>query len=162
MTQIHRLRDRTYSQIQVKSGNTLEPPVFTCLAKLIAYGPMRSGALAEAMCADPSTVSRQVAVLVERGLVRREADPNDGRISVLAATDLGISMAAESKGRRNAMLTKVMCDWTDDEREVFADRLERYAAGYQTHRLDFVAAVGTTDWSASTGELAEKTNGETA
>src|SRR6202022_149107 len=105
---------------------------FGYLTKLITHGPMRSGALAEVMCADPSTVSRQVAVLVERGLVRREAAPNDGRISVLAATDLGVSMAEEAKVRRNAMLANVMRDWTDNERSVFADLLERYATGYQT------------------------------
>jgi DNA-binding MarR family transcriptional regulator len=159
MTQIHRLRDRLYGQIQAKSGNAMEPPSFMCLGKLIAWGPMRSGALAEAMCADPSTVSRQVAALVERGLVRREADPHDGRISVLAVTELGRAVAAEAKARRNAHLERVVSDWTDSEREIFADLLERFAAGYQEHRQDFVTSVVKTDWST----LADgKKNGETA
>lgn len=158
MTQIHRLRDRIFSQIQAKSG-TVEPPSFQCLGKLIAGGPMRSGALAEAMCADPSTVSRQVANLVEGGLVRREADPHDGRISVLVVTDLGRAAAAEAKARRNAYMERVLSGWTDDERETFADLLERFAAGYAEQRQHFVAAVVKADWSALTGKTK---NGETA
>src|SRR4051794_21746858 len=49
-------------------------------------GPCRSGSIAEALTADPSTVSRQVAALVREGLVERRADPGDGRACVLALT----------------------------------------------------------------------------
>ena len=40
------------------------------LFPLVRLGPLRQGALAELVHADPSTVSRHVAALVERGLVR--------------------------------------------------------------------------------------------
>src|ERR1700742_2833233 len=55
----------------------------------LMHAPQRPGALAELTHADPSTISRQVAELVQRGLVRREPDPSDGRASLLAITDAG-------------------------------------------------------------------------
>jgi len=129
MARIHRLRERTFSQIQAVVPGVLDPPIFVCLSKLAAVGPMRSGALAEAVWSDPSTVSRHVAVLVERGLVRREADPNDGRISVLAATDQGLAVATAARQRRSAVFEKVMTGWSGDDRERFAELLERFVDG---------------------------------
>ena len=52
----------------------------------LMHAPLRPGALAEASFADPSTISRQVAELVKRGLVRREPDPSDGRVQVSLMT----------------------------------------------------------------------------
>src|SRR4051794_41394851 len=51
------------------------------LFPLTRLGPLRQGALAELVHADPSTVSRHVTLLVERGLVRRGADDSHGRAS---------------------------------------------------------------------------------
>src|SRR4051794_25994187 len=67
-----------YSGIKARvSGPTADAnPVFL-LAKLVHLGPRRSGELAAELCADPSTVSRQVATLVKQGLVERQADPED-------------------------------------------------------------------------------------
>ena len=45
-------------------------PLFL-LVKLAHLGPRRASDLAEQLCADPSTVSRQVAHLVKGGLVER-------------------------------------------------------------------------------------------
>src|SRR6478736_5710334 len=66
-------------------------PLFL-LIKLVRRGPCRASALAELVGADPSTVSRQVASLVKAGLVRRQADPDDGRACLLVPTELGIDI----------------------------------------------------------------------
>src|SRR3712207_3886019 len=57
------------------------------LFPLHRVGPLRQSELAELVHADPSTVSRHVTLLVERGLVRRVADESDGRASRLVLTD---------------------------------------------------------------------------
>jgi len=59
------------------------------LARLATEGPLRAGELAELIQSDPSTVSRQVASIVKAGLVKREADPDDGRASLLVLTEEG-------------------------------------------------------------------------
>jgi DNA-binding MarR family transcriptional regulator len=85
------------------------------LFPLVRLGPLRQGALAELVHADPSTVSRHVAVLVEQGLVRRVADESDGRASRLHVTDAGHAALEELRRERENHLAEVTSDWDADE-----------------------------------------------
>ena len=96
------------------------------LHPLARLGPLRQGALAEQLHADPSTVSRHVAVLVEEGLVRRVADESDGRATRLVVTDAGLD-ALEQLGRdRAAFLQRVTADWGQTDLTAFSGLLGRF------------------------------------
>ena len=81
------------------------------LFPLDRLGPMRQGALAELVHADPSTVSRHVAALIEQGLLHRVADETDGRASRLVVTDAGRAALAQVRAEREAHLARVTADW---------------------------------------------------
>ncbi len=81
------------------------------LFPLCRLGPLRQGALAELVHADPSTVSRHVAVLVEQGLVRRVADESDGRASRLHVTDAGHAALEGLRREREDHLAQVTAGW---------------------------------------------------
>lgn len=66
----------------------------SALFTLVNLGPMRLGDLAAREGVAPPTLSRIVAALVEDGYVRREPDPNDGRASLVTATDTGRQVAS--------------------------------------------------------------------
>ena len=53
--------------------------------RVINDGPICASALAEMVQSDPSTISRQVAALVRDGLLKRRADPIDGRARISRA-----------------------------------------------------------------------------
>jgi DNA-binding MarR family transcriptional regulator len=89
-------------------------------------GPLRPGALAEASFADPSTISRQVAELVKRGLVQREPDPSDGRASLLAITDAGREVCERLRSMRRDLLAAAVDGWSDDELATFASLLSKF------------------------------------
>jgi len=89
-------------------------------------GPQRPGALAELSHADPSTISRQVAELVRRELVRREPDPSDGRASLLAITDAGRGVCERVRTLRRELLAAAVAGWTDAELDTFAGLLSRF------------------------------------
>lgn len=95
------------------------------LSPLLA-GPQRPGALADRCHADPSTVSRQVAELTRRGLVRRAADPSDGRASLLAITDAGREACEQVRTRRRQLFAAAVQDWTDEELGTLAGLLTRF------------------------------------
>ena len=96
------------------------------LHPLARLGPLRQGALAEELHADPSTVSRHVAVLVEQGLVRRVADESDGRATRLVVTDAGHA-ALEQLGRdRGAFIHRVTSGWDQTDLTAFSDLLGRF------------------------------------
>ena len=82
------------------------------LFPLDRLGPLRQGALAELVHADPSTVSRHVAALVERGLVRRVADESDGRASRLVVTEDGHAALDALRRERESHLEQVTADWS--------------------------------------------------
>jgi DNA-binding MarR family transcriptional regulator len=96
------------------------------LHPLARLGPLRQGALADQVHADPSTVSRHVAVLVEEGLVRRVADETDGRATRLVVTDAGLD-ALEQLGRdRAAFLQRVTAGWDETDLTAFSGLLGRF------------------------------------
>ncbi|MCP2278246.1 DNA-binding transcriptional regulator, MarR family [Nocardia amikacinitolerans] len=143
LTRLQRIRDRT--ALQIRTEDRVDPAVFAVLFRLLCDGPMRSGALAEAVYSDASTVSRQVAQLVERELVRRTADPADGRATVLEVTERGREVAERIRRRRHDNLTRVMADWTPDNRALFADLLRQFVDDFERARPMMVAGPRLTN-----------------
>jgi DNA-binding MarR family transcriptional regulator len=83
------------------------------LYPLVRMGPLRQGALADLVRADPSTVSRHVAALVEQGLVQRVADAADGRASRLVVTEAGHATLDSLRRERETLLDRATAGWSD-------------------------------------------------
>jgi DNA-binding MarR family transcriptional regulator len=111
------------------------------LVRLAQNGPRRASDLAEQLCADPSTVSRQVASLVKAGLIERRADPDDGRASILAATELGLDRVREFSAHRGATMRPVIADWSKDERDDLLRLITKYTEGIEAHREQIITAM---------------------
>jgi DNA-binding MarR family transcriptional regulator len=94
-------------------GDGRDRAALVLLFPIHRLGPLRQGALAELMHADPSTVSRHVAALVERGLVRRVADESDGRASRLVITDAGNTALQELCDERESRIDRATATWDD-------------------------------------------------
>ncbi len=101
------------------------------LAELLERGPMRVGAIAQALGTDPSTVSRQVTALVEAGMVERRADPADGRSHLLAATENGAQRCAVARHDRVEAIATILAGWPEDSRHRLAELLARFADDMQ-------------------------------
>src|SRR5918996_5775251 len=71
----------------VKAG--LTGPRLSALSVVVFGGPITLGDLAAAEQVKPPTMTRLVRALESEGLVRRENDPQDGRIVRLRATAKG-------------------------------------------------------------------------
>lgn len=95
-------------------------------------GPVRQGALADLMHADPSTVSRHVTNLVERGLVRRVADETDGRASRLVITDAGHSALQDLCTERETRLGQATAAWDDADLALFTRLFGRLIDDFET------------------------------
>ena len=118
-----------------------ERAALVLLFPLARLGPLRQSALADLVHADPSTVSRHVTLLVERGLVRREADASDGRASHLVVTDAGHAELEHLRAEREAYMRQVTADWTESDLATFTALFERL--------LDGIAATLPTETPAS-------------
>ena len=94
-------------------------------------GPMRAGALADAISSDPSTVSRQVATLVKDGLLERRADPEDGRAALLVLTDRAREVLADHDQLRLDHYAEMLHGWSDAELAQFTGFLRRFTDDYE-------------------------------
>ncbi len=108
---------------QTKDG--IEYPAYGLLARLVHDGPVRMTALAEAVHADPSTVSRQTGALIRHGLVERRADPVDGRASILVPTTQGERVFNDNRRRHNENMARIMAEWSPEDIRSLAVLLTR-------------------------------------
>ncbi|WP_129840789.1 MarR family transcriptional regulator [Streptomyces sp. RFCAC02] len=108
------------------AGGAIDRAAYLLLSRLDRHGPTGVKALAAGMGIDSSTVTRQVAPLVEAGLVLRDPDPDDGRAVVLRLAPLGRAGLDEVRRSRRQLMALLTDDWTDGQRADFAALLTRF------------------------------------
>jgi DNA-binding MarR family transcriptional regulator len=99
----------------VKAG--LTGPRLSALSVIVFGGPITIGDLAAAEQVKPPTMTRLVRALESEGLVRREKDPDDGRIVRLRATAKGEGLLGEGRARRVRRLATPIAELSVSERE---------------------------------------------
>jgi DNA-binding MarR family transcriptional regulator len=109
-----------------RTRNSMDRAAYLLLNRLDLEGPMGVKALAEGMGIDSSTVTRQVAPLVETGLVKRTSHPEDGRAVVLALSPRGRARLVEVRESRRALMALITEGWSEAERTAFCDLLSRF------------------------------------
>ena len=87
----------------------------SALSVLVFGGPRTLGELAAAEHVRPATMSRIARALEEEGYVRRESDPNDGRVSRLHATAKGERVMWSGRQRRVENLAELLGKLQPDE-----------------------------------------------
>ncbi|WP_299532730.1 MarR family winged helix-turn-helix transcriptional regulator [uncultured Streptomyces sp.] len=106
--------------------NSMDRAAYLLLNRLDREGPMGVKALAAGMGIDSSTVTRQVAPLVDSGLVKRTSHPDDGRAVVLQLSPRGQTRLDEVRASRRELMIQVTDDWSDEERDTFCTLLTRF------------------------------------
>ncbi|MGH3248515.1 MAG: MarR family winged helix-turn-helix transcriptional regulator [Trebonia sp.] len=88
----------------------------SALARLERGGPATSSDLARLDRISPQSMGVTVAALLERGLVGRSRDPEDGRRIVLTLTETGRRTVHDKRGARTELLAAALRDgFSDDE-----------------------------------------------
>ena len=85
------------------------------LSALERHDGMTPGELASHEKVQPPSMTRVIAVLEERGLVRRSAHPTDRRQVVLTVTDEGRALVDRVRRRKEAWLTQRMHELSPEE-----------------------------------------------
>ncbi|MFG3154138.1 MarR family winged helix-turn-helix transcriptional regulator [Streptomyces sp. NPDC048219] len=106
--------------------NSMDRAAYLLLNRLDKEGPMGVKALAASMGIDSSTVTRQVAPLVDTGLVKRTSHPEDGRAVVLQLSPRGVARLDEVRTSRRRLMAELTDDWAPEEREAFCNLLSRF------------------------------------
>jgi len=103
------------------------------LGRLDLCGPARLSDLAASLGVDNSTLTPQAKRLERDGLVTREADPKDGRASLLRVTRAGKGLLTRLHTTRRVMLAELLAGWPAVD--------QRRAAGLLTDLARFLEAA---------------------
>ena len=97
------------------AGGELSHGLLSALATVSKQGPVRLAELAQLESVSAPSTTRLVADLESRGLVSREADPDDGRAILISITAEGEHMIARARAARAAMIAELFGHLTPDE-----------------------------------------------
>jgi DNA-binding MarR family transcriptional regulator len=106
----------------------LQSSSYLMLSWLQQHGPMRASAISECFGIDKGAISRQAQHLLELGLVDRTPDPDDGRATLLSASEAAIARLDEVREASRVWLDDKLGDLPDAELAQFVHLLGRYNA----------------------------------
>lgn len=101
------------------------------LVLLQRCGSMRLTDLAAEIGVGKPSVSRQVVMLERLGLVRRDADPDDGRAQAISLTEEGTRRLATAQQARKVHFRHVLAHWEQSEITELAHLLDKLNQSYQ-------------------------------
>lgn len=104
----------------------LLPSSYLMLSYVRDHGPLRASAMCAVFEIDKGAVSRQVQHLIDLGLVDRAPDPEDGRATLLSASEEGVRRLEVVAEERRELLAERLEDWPVEELQEFAASLRRY------------------------------------
>lgn len=102
----------------------LTPSQSSLLATLDRRGPMAMGRLAEIEVISRPSTTGIVSKLVNKGLVVKGDNPDDGRSAIVAISLEGSKLLQQRRQERNAFLARAVESLSDDERLVLARAAE--------------------------------------
>lgn len=91
-------------------GEELTLPETSALSRLDRGGPATSSDLARLERISPQSMGATVAALLERGLIARERDPQDGRRILLSVTEAGRELVRARRGARTQLIARALRD----------------------------------------------------
>lgn len=95
---------------------------------LVADHALSMKEIADALGFTPPSVTALTRRLVQTGMVRRETDTNDSRVSLLSLTDDGRSLLRDMYQQRIRGMEHLLQGLSAEEQELFLDLLERAVA----------------------------------
>lgn len=119
---------RLRSRIRIESGlRSTGIPIsqLAVLARIIDEGPTTASALAAGEHVTQQAIAQSLATLKERGLVEKQADPSDGRKSLVSATASGRELMETIAVSREEWLTQAVdAAVKPEERPLLAEAIE--------------------------------------
>ncbi len=119
---------RALEALQRKRRYPLARAQFIILRTLSEGGAATVGGLAKILLLDDSTMTRQVATLADKGLVKRTPNPADRRAGQIAVTPRGKALMQDMLALRSERVGRYIADWRPNERKSFGRLLGRLNA----------------------------------
>jgi len=118
---------------QEMTGLGLTTPKMRALAVLSVIDALPITELAVYAVVEQSTLSRSLEQLTSDGLVRRDPDPNDSRVTRIGITDAGRAAFDQLWPSMARVYAKMFKDIPPEERQVFVSTLQKVLHNIRKH-----------------------------
>lgn len=109
---------------EISDAHELTPSQTSVLSRLDKDGAASASDLAAAERVRPQSMAATLAVLDERGLIQRRADPRDGRRQLISLSTAGREFIDDSRQEREEWLTRALQDrYSEAERHILIEAL---------------------------------------
>jgi DNA-binding MarR family transcriptional regulator len=105
------------------SSDEMTRTQLSVLASVCSHGPIGASELAEREGLNPTMLSRVLAKLEERGLVKRASDVDDRRVTRVVATAAGTRRQRQLRAERSTLLNEYLASLTDDDAKLLRGAL---------------------------------------
>jgi DNA-binding MarR family transcriptional regulator len=123
---LRRTRAHLYDDLVHSADLGVDATTYPVLSGVDRLGPMSAADLAPEIALDRSVASRHASRLVAAGLLRRAADPDDGRATLLHVTPKGRRAVSAMRRRLASNLEEALSTWPPKEAATFVAGLERF------------------------------------
>ena len=121
---VSRLRSRIRIEAGIRSTG-IPISQLAVLGRIIDEGPTTAAALAAGEHVTQQAIAQSLATLKERGLVEKQADPSDGRKSLVTATATGRELMEGIAASREEWLTQALdAAVRPEERPLLSEAIE--------------------------------------
>jgi DNA-binding MarR family transcriptional regulator len=114
------------------AGVVISQPGFQLLRRIQEDEGLQIGELARLTDMDPAATGRQVALLVEDGLVTREKTSDDRRAVIIRITPRGAEVRRSLSLVSERHMSDVLSGWSAHDRRCLAELLPRLVEGLRT------------------------------
>lgn len=112
----------------------MEPGAYGLLAALQRRGSLRLTDLAAEIGVGKPSVSRQVKMLEDLGVVGKVADPGDRRSQTITLTEVGAAQLAAAQQSRQRIFRDLLADWPVEELSTLSALLLKLNQSYLKER----------------------------
>ncbi len=130
---------RIYRALRINATSTITPSQSSVLFRIEQSEPVRMGVLAHLERITPATLTKVVDSLEALELIEREADPLDGRVSLISVSAKGNELIAQQRAANTEALESALVRLTPADREILlaaTPALERLAEIMLAHPSD--------------------------
>ena len=115
---------RLARRLRQQDHTGLGPTITAALSSINEHGGLTHGELAAIEQVAPPTITAVVGKMETLGLVTRETDSSDRRVTRIRITPAGVDQLDEVRNRRTSWLASQLSSLTDDERRRLTDAVD--------------------------------------
>lgn len=119
-------RPQPDNRVLKEAGVALDRALFPLLSGIGRFGPIGVVDLADRAGRDHTTVSRQVAKLVELGLVERRPGAADARVHEASLTKKGRRMTGALAAARERIAAPILAKWSEKDLDSLVRLMRRF------------------------------------